>query len=115
MNETLFATIAVTGLSVAFLHAALPTHWLPFVVAGRRQRWSRGKTMTVTALAGGGHVLFTVVLGIAVAWFGFTVDRWTGGVFPYIAAAVLMLFGLFYWSRDGHGHSHFGPGQGHRH
>ena len=108
LNDALFGTIVATGLTVAFLHAALPTHWLPFVLAGRRQGWDGGKTLTITALAGGGHVLFTVALGVLVAVFGFTVDRWTGGVFPYIAAGVLMFFGVLFWSRDGHGHSHFG-------
>lgn len=117
-NEALFGTIVVTGLSVAFLHAALPTHWLPFVLAGRRQRWDHGKTLAVTALAGGGHVFFTVVLGVFVAVFGLTLDRWTGGVFPYIAASVLIFVGLYFWNREGHGHSHFvevDPEHGHSH
>ena len=29
------------GFATAFLHAALPTHWLPFVLVGRAQRSSR--------------------------------------------------------------------------
>lgn len=124
MNETLLGTIAATGFSVAFLHAALPTHWLPFVLAGRGQGWSHSKTLSVAALAGGGHVLFTVALGVLVAWLGITVDRWTGSIFPWIASAVLIAFGLYYWSREGHGHSHFGAdshahhhhqGDGHAH
>lgn len=116
MNEAMLGTIVVTALSVAFLHAALPTHWLPFVLAGRGQGWSHSKTMAVTALAGGGHVLFTVVLGVMIAWLGIAVDRWTGSIFPWIASGVLILFGLYYWFREGHGHSHFGGdvhGDGH--
>lgn len=108
MNEALLGTIAATGFSVAFLHAALPTHWLPFVLAGRGQGWTHPKTIAVTALAGGGHVLFTVALGVLVAWLGIEVDRWTGSIFPWIASGVLIAFGLYYWSREGHGHSHFG-------
>lgn len=114
MNASLLGTIALTGFSVAFVHAALPTHWLPFVLAGRGQGWSHSKTMTVTALAGGGHVLFTVVLGALVAGLGVAVEQWTGGVFPWIASGVLILFGLYYWFRAGHGHSHFG-GDAHGH
>ncbi len=114
MNEAFLGTIAVTGFSVAFLHAALPTHWLPFVLAGRGQGWSHSRTMAVTALAGGGHVLFTVVLGALVALLGITVDQWTGSIFPWIASAVLILFGLYYWVRKGHGHSHF-DGAEHQH
>lgn len=118
MNEAVLGTILLTGFSVAFVHAALPTHWLPFVLAGRGQGWSHSKTMAVAALAGGGHVLFTVVLGVLVAWLGIAVDRWTGSIFPWIASGVLILFGLYYWFREGHGHGHFGgdvPGHDHDH
>lgn len=111
MDFALLATIAVTGFSVAFVHAALPTHWLPFVLAGRGQRWSETRTLTVTALAGGGHVLFTVALGVLVAWLGIEVDRWTGEVFPWIAGGVLFVFGGYYWFRGGH--SHFGAAPAH--
>lgn len=119
MNRDLFYTLASTGFAVAFLHAAIPTHWLPFVLTGRAQGWTRTRTMAVTALAGGGHVLFTAVLGVFVAGFGIAVDRWMGQVFPYIAAAVLFLLGAYYLSRQaagtGHGHSHFGAGHDHGH
>ena len=116
MNEAVFGTIAATGFSVAFVHAMLPTHWLPFVLAGRGQGWSHTRTLTIAALAGGGHVLFTVALGALVAWLGITVDRWTGSIFPWIASTVLILFGLYYWFRAGHGHRHFGAdAHGHDH
>jgi len=119
MPDALLSTVAATGFGVAFIHAALPTHWLPFVLAGRAQRWSAAKTVSVTALAGGGHVLFTVVLGAMVAWAGIAVDRWTEGVFPWIAGAVLIAFGALYlgrqWRGGGHGHVHFTPAGAHIH
>jgi len=108
-DQALLGAIAFTGLSVAFAHAILPTHWLPFVLAGRGQRWSNARTLAITAVAGGGHVLFTVALGVLVASLGIAVDRWSGSVFPWIAAAILLLFGLYYWFRGGHGHDHFTP------
>ena len=70
MNETVFLSIAATGFVVAFAHAAIPTHWLPFVLAGRGQRWRKGTTLMVVALCGSGHVLFTTVLGALVVWLG---------------------------------------------
>jgi hypothetical protein len=65
VNTTFFASIAATGFAVAFLHAALPTHWLPFVLVGRAQKWSTGRTLGVTLLAGLGHVGLTILLGLA--------------------------------------------------
>jgi len=66
VNTTFFASVAATGFAVAFLHAALPTHWLPFVLVGRAQKWTTGRTLGVTLLAGLGHVGLTILLGLAV-------------------------------------------------
>jgi nickel/cobalt transporter (NicO) family protein len=110
MTSALLPSILITGFSVAFFHAAIPTHWLPFVLAARGQRWSSAKTLAVTALAGLGHVLFTTVLGILVVWLGIKTSHLTGQVFPYLAGVVLILFGLFYLvrqARSGHGHRHW--------
>ena len=110
MNQAVFTTIAVTGFTVAFLHAAIPTHWLPFVMTARVQKWNRAKTLAVTALAGSGHVVFTAVLGVLVAWFGIALNDKVGGWFPWIAGGALVLFGLYYVIQQlrgkGHGHSH---------
>lgn len=110
MNQAVFTTIALTGFTVAFLHAAIPTHWLPFVLTARVQKWNRAKTLFVTALAGSGHVLFTAILGFLVAWFGIALNDKIGGWFPWIAGNALLLFGLYYVLQQlrgkGHGHSH---------
>ncbi len=117
MNASILTSICVTGFTIAFLHAAIPTHWLPFVLAGRVQKWSRGKTLAVTLLAGSGHVLFTAILGVLVAWLGFKIDERIGAWFPRIAGGALLLFGLFYIYRQlagkGHGHSHMVGGHDH--
>ena len=117
MNQAVFTTIAVTGFTVAFLHAAIPTHWLPFVLTARVQKWSRSKTLLVTALAGGGHVLFTAILGFLVAWGGMTLSDKIGTWFPLIAGGALLLFGLYYVIQQlrgkGHGHSHAFGGHDH--
>ncbi len=117
MNETFLLSIAATGFVVAFAHAAIPTHWLPFVLAGRGQRWSMAKTLLVVALCGAGHVLFTTVLGILLVWLGIETSKWTGDLFPWIAGGALIIFGIYYLVRqargDGHGHSH--GHSGHKH
>ena len=109
MNETIFMTIAVTGFGVAFFHAAIPTHWLPFVLAARVQKWSRAKTIAITALAGTGHVSVTAALGLAITLFGAAVSGTIGQWFPRIAGGVLLLFGGYYLWRQvaGKGHVHF--------
>lgn len=117
MNDTVLTTIAVTGFGVAFFHAAIPTHWLPFVLASRAQRWNHTKTLGVTALAGTGHVLVTAVLGLLIAWFGIVLNEHIGSWFPIIAGSVLLLLGLFYLFRQltGKGHAHHHLFCGHQH
>ena len=66
MNSAVLTTIAATGFTVAFFHAAIPTHWLPFVLTARVQKWNKSKTLLITTLAGCGHVLFTAALGFLV-------------------------------------------------
>jgi nickel/cobalt transporter (NicO) family protein len=106
MNDSVLTTIAITGFGIAFFHAAIPTHWLPFVLTSRAQRWTRPKTLGITALAGSGHVLFTALLGLVVAWLGIALSDRIGIWFPRIAGGALLLFGLFYVYRQLTGHTH---------
>ena len=118
MNDVVFTTLIVTGFIVAFLHAVIPTHWLPFVVAGRAQRWSRVKTLVVTGIAGSGHVLFTTALGVLVAWGGIALNAKWSRAFPVIAGGALVLVGGFYFIRQftgGLGHVHLFSGHTHHH
>ena len=115
MNDSVLTTIAFTGFSIAFFHAAIPTHWLPFVLTARAQRWSRNKTLAITTLAASGHACFTALLGLIVAWLGIALSDRIGIWFPRIAGGALILFGLFYLIRQltGHTHTHlnsFGSG-----
>ena len=109
MNQAVLTTIALTGFGVAFFHAAIPTHWLPFVLTARVQRWNASKTIAVTALAGTGHVLVTAALGVAITLFGTALSEKVGAWFPRIAGGALLLFGLYYLVRQliGKGHVHF--------
>lgn len=116
MNDAVLTTIAITGFGVAFFHAAIPTHWLPFVLAARAQRWNHVRTLGVTALAGTGHVIFTALLGLLIAWFGIALTERIGVWFPRIAGVALIALGIFYLYRQvtgkGHAHHHLFCGHG---
>jgi hypothetical protein len=106
MFGPLFISILATGFAVAFLHGALPNHWLPFVLVGRRQGWSHSKTLAITAVAGLGHSLVTIVLGLLVRGAGLAASDQIAPVLPYIAGGVLMALGLYYLARNGRGDGH---------
>ncbi|NQE61941.1 hypothetical protein [Caulobacter sp. RHG1] len=105
MNSTFFASIAATGFAVAFLHAALPTHWLPFVLVGRAQKWSTGRTLGVTLLAGLGHVALTIALGLALVLAGLALQPALGGLFHLIVGALMVAVGGYYVFRGRHNHT----------
>jgi len=100
MNSNVLTTIAATGFTVAFFHAAIPTHWLPFVLVSRARGWSRAKTIAVTLFAGLGHVGLTSLLGLGIAWFGFRLDERLGRAFPWIAGGALVVVGIYFGWRQ---------------
>src|ERR1044072_3620250 len=100
MTDALPTSILASGLLVAFLHAALPTHWLPFVIVGRGQGWGAGKTLTVAAGAGIGHTLSTMLLGGLLTGAGLAFERRFGGMSPWIVGGLLVGLGLFYLIRQ---------------
>jgi cadmium resistance protein CadD (predicted permease) len=57
-------------LGIAALHALIPSHWLAFALVGRAKRWTVGKTLQIAALAGAGHVLSTIGLGLLLSVAG---------------------------------------------
>lgn len=117
MNSTVLASVAATGFIVAFFHAAIPTHWLPFVLVARARGWARTKTIGVALFAGLGHVALTSLLGLAIAWFGFTMEEHLGKVFPWATSGLLVAIGFYYAWRQltGRGICHHNPPGGHHH
>jgi ABC-type nickel/cobalt efflux system permease component RcnA len=103
MNSTVLASVAATGFTVAFCHAAIPTHWLPFVLVARTRGWGRTKALGVTIFAGLGHVALTSLLGLVIAWFGFQLDQRLGQAFPWITGGLLFAIGGFYLWRQWRG------------
>lgn len=91
----LLLPLLVGGFVTAFLHAALPTHWLPFVLVGRAQGWRLPTVMLAVTTAGLAHITSTALVGALIAGLGLALDPWLGGHLPTLAA--LVLFGLGGW------------------
>src|SRR5262249_37044168 len=65
--------------------------------------------------AGSGHVLFTIALGILVAWGGIALNTKWSRTFPMIAGGALITVGLFYLVsqlKGQHAHVHLFGGHG---
>ncbi len=93
--------LILTAASIGFFHTLVgPDHYVPFIVMGRARKWSAGKTAWITVLCGVGHILSSVLLGIAGIGFGIAVTRlevlesFRGS----LAGWSLIVFGLVYFA-----------------
>lgn len=99
LEQPVLLSLLGGGFAAAFLHAALPTHWLPFVLVGRAQRWTLGRTLGAAVAAGLAHIASTAVVGGLIVMAGLALNRWVEGLLPHLSAALLFLFGAFYLAR----------------
>ena len=96
LQQPVLMSVVGVGFATAFLHAALPTHWLPFVLVGRGQRWTLTQVLTTVAIAGSAQIVTTALVGGLIVAAGLVVDQWIAGLLPGLSAGLLFLFGAFY-------------------
>ena len=96
LQQPVLMSVVGVGFATAFLHAALPTHWLPFVLVGRGQRWTLTQVLTTVAIAGSAHIVTPAIVGGLIVAAGLVVDQWIAGLLPGLSAGLLFLFGAFY-------------------
>lgn len=108
MSLNLIWPYLLTGLTVAVLHASLPTHWLPFVLAGRSQKWGFPKTLSVLFIAGMGHIVTTSALGAGLVWFGLRFTEEHHYYLVLVSSLIVFFYGVFHLVQyfRGHKHSH---------
>lgn len=108
MNNFSLLPILMTGLFIAVLHAMIPTHWLPFVMASRSQKWTWSKTQSILLIAGLGHVIMTTFLGAILFVVGLGVYHQIENYFLSIAGGAVALYGsyLIYQYKRGRKHTH---------
>ncbi|MBC7420717.1 MAG: sulfite exporter TauE/SafE family protein [Bdellovibrio sp.] len=108
MSDFSILPVLITGLLIAVLHAAIPTHWLPFVMASRAQKWTWSKTQSILIIAGMGHVIMTTLLGALLFVLGMGVYHQVESYFILIASLSIALYGCYqiYQYKIGHKHTH---------
>ena len=100
LNDRSAMVLLALAFSNALLHALIPSHWLSFAVVGRANRWPTRTTLGVTALAGTGHILLTILLGLIVSVVGKHVASLIPPFVEHAAAsAALILLGIVFFVR----------------
>ncbi|MEE9225045.1 MAG: hypothetical protein V3U68_02480 [Bacteroidota bacterium] len=111
LSSSLSVLLGAT-ISIAFVHALAPDHWLPFVMLAKARNWSGRKVATVSFVAGLAHVGSSIVLGavgIALGLWATMTDlesaRAKLGVFLLIGFGITYaIWGLRHAKRSDHHH-----------
>jgi hypothetical protein len=98
VSDDLILLVAAAA-SLAFVHTLVGVdHYLPFVVLARARDWSLRRTLAITLVCGGAHVLSSVLLGGVGIAAGIGVSRLEAveGARGSLAAWALIAFGAVY-------------------
>jgi hypothetical protein len=82
-------------LSVGVLHTIVPDHWVPIAMLARQFRWTRLQTAQAAAIAGLGHTLSTLVIGVVVWIGGVALTVRYGNLVSALAGVALIALGLW--------------------
>ncbi|MEE8170750.1 MAG: hypothetical protein V3T70_09395 [Phycisphaerae bacterium] len=88
-----------TAAAIGAVHTLLgPDHYLPFAAMARAGRWSLRRTLGITALCGGGHVLASIAVGMIAVAVGAAVTEldWIQATRGRLVGWLLLAFGLAY-------------------
>jgi len=93
------------GASVlSMIHAIMPDHWIPIVMIGKTERWSRKEIFWITALIAIPHIISTILIGIIIGIIGYTLSSAHEFVMRIVAPLILVSLGLVYVFLDFKGH-----------
>jgi hypothetical protein len=97
MDSLLALVLAAVPLAV-FHTIVCADHYIPFIAMGKSNGWSVGKTLTVTALCGSGHIVSSALLGLVGIALSFGASNLMGiqHLRGEIAIWFLIAFGLTY-------------------
>ncbi len=79
--------------AVGVLHTMVPDHWAPIALIARQQRWTRRETARAALQAGTGHVVSTLLIGLAVWIAGVAFATRFGQAVSTLSSIALIAFG----------------------
>ncbi|MDQ2681325.1 MAG: hypothetical protein M3Y21_09980, partial [Candidatus Eremiobacteraeota bacterium] len=104
--------------AVGVLHTVVPDHWVPITLIARQQGWTKQEVARAALIAGTGHTVSTLLIGLVVWIAGVAFATRFGNLVSIVSSIALIAFGSWIAlsslrelrTSGGHGHSH---GHGH--
>src|SRR5579864_1191488 len=93
MTAEILLVCAVAAVGV--LHTMVPDHWVPIALVARQCGWTRTQTARAAFTAGSGHVISTLLIGLAVWIAGVAFAARFGNVADLVSSIGLIGFGLW--------------------
>jgi len=87
--------LVLAVLAVGVFHTLAPDHWVPIALIARHAGWSRPETARVAAIAGTGHTLSTLAIGVLVWVAGAALAVRFGHLVAEAASIALVVFGAW--------------------
>lgn len=111
--------------AVGVLHTLVPDHWAPITVLARQQGWSPARAARAAAIAGVGHTVSTLAIGMVVWLGGLALADHYGHLMGTLSSLALLGFGSWIMvgsirelrarDRTDDAHEHLGHAHLHRH
>ena len=92
--------LAIGSFLLSLVHALIPNHWIPMVLIGKAEHWSKQQLLFVTALAGLAHASSTILLGVLIGMLGLELASEYQIISAAIAPLLLIFMGLAYFGMD---------------
>lgn len=100
------AELVISTFIISFLHALIPSHWMPIVTISRILKWNNAQTLRATMMASLAHCLSTILLGVGLALGGRLLGEHVEEFTEFVAPAILVALGLWFIIRHSR-HKHF--------
>lgn len=92
--------LVVGSFLLSLVHALIPNHWIPIVLIGRAEQWTKQQVLLITSLAGLAHASSTILLGVLIGMLGLELASEYQIISTAIAPLLLVFMGLVYFGMD---------------
>lgn len=97
----------ITGsLIISLVHAIIPNHWLPVIVIGRKEHWTKKEITEVTFICALAHGISTILIGFLLSYLGASLSNSVTHFTNIIAPVILIVLGLIFIYQH-HRHKYF--------
>ncbi|MDR1678308.1 MAG: hypothetical protein LBR81_00825 [Prevotellaceae bacterium] len=86
----------VGSLVLSVIHAAIPNHWLPFIIVAKAEHWSTRESLWASFIAAFFHLLSNIVLGVIVGFVGIQLFARYESAAHIVAPLILIILGAVY-------------------